>query len=59
MGDAGRAEAVRSRLLEAGVWVRIPWAPPLDRFIRVSVPDREGREQLEVALRSAIEGPGI
>jgi len=55
-GDAARAESLRSRLLEAGAWVRIPWAPPLDRFIRVSVPDREGRDRFGVALRSAIEG---
>ncbi len=57
LGDAARAETARSRLLDRGVWVRIPWAPPLDRFIRVSVTHREDREQFGTAL-GAVLGAG-
>lgn len=37
MGDASSAVAMVSALLARGVWIRKPAAPPLDRYIRVSV----------------------
>ena len=37
IGTREEAEAMVAALLEAGVFVRKPWAPPLDGYIRVSV----------------------
>ena len=37
IGTRVQAEAMVGALLEAGVFVRKPWAPPLDRYVRVTV----------------------
>ena len=37
IGTRDEAEAMVAALLQAGVFVRKPWAPPLDGYIRVSV----------------------
>lgn len=36
-GDGARARALLARLLEDGVFIRMPMVPPLDRLIRVTV----------------------
>lgn len=37
IGSKAQAEAMVGALLEGGVFVRKPWAPPIDGFIRVTV----------------------
>ena len=37
IGTKAQAEAMMGALLELGVFVRKPWAPPIDGFIRVTV----------------------
>lgn len=56
MGDAQRAVRVMQELLALGVWVRKPGAPPLDRFIRVSVGTAPMREAFAGALRAVLAG---
>ena len=50
-----RAVAVLSRLLQLGVFVRKPGAPPLDRFVRISVGTAPERAEFGARLRRAIE----
>ena len=55
LGTRRRAEAVLAALLERGVFVRKPAAPPLDRCIRLSVgTEAEGRI-VAAELRQALE----
>lgn len=56
MGDAQRAVRVMQELLALGVWVRKPGAPPLDRFIRVSVGTAPMRDAFANALRAVLTG---
>jgi histidinol-phosphate aminotransferase len=56
MGDAQRAVSVMKELLALGVWVRKPGAPPLDRFIRVSVGTAPMRDAFARALRAVLAG---
>ncbi len=51
MGDADRARATVSALLERGVWIRKPGVAPLDRYIRVSAGTPEMRAAFARALR--------
>lgn len=44
IGTRAEAEAMVAALLEAGVFVRKPWAPPIDGFIRVTVGTAAERE---------------
>ena len=44
MGTVEGARAVVSTLAAQGVFLRIPGAPPLDRYIRVTVGTKEERE---------------
>jgi histidinol-phosphate aminotransferase len=53
-GSRRRAEALREALLRRGVFIRIPWAPPLDRCIRVAVSTREDRELFGRLLGEAL-----
>jgi histidinol-phosphate aminotransferase len=53
-GTAERAVAVMNRLLAAGVFVRKPAAPPLDRYVRVSVGTPEERSQFAKRLRAVM-----
>ena len=48
--DAVRATEIVARLLERGVWIRKPGAPPLDRYIRVSAGTRPMRDAFAQAL---------
>ncbi|MEO6912883.1 MAG: aminotransferase class I/II-fold pyridoxal phosphate-dependent enzyme [Candidatus Baltobacteraceae bacterium] len=50
-----RATQIVSALLARGVFVRKPGAPPLDRFVRVSVGTPPEREQFGVCLRGLLE----
>ena len=56
IGSKGEAEAMVAALLERGVFVRKPWAPPLDGFIRVTVGTERERaafaERFDEALAS-------
>jgi len=54
MGGAQRATRVMNELLERGVWIRKPGAPPLDRFIRVSVGTEPMRAAFARALRAVL-----
>jgi histidinol-phosphate aminotransferase len=49
-----RAESVMQKLLQRGVFVRKPGAPPLDRFVRVSVGTPAERSQFAVRLRGVL-----
>ncbi len=54
MGNAAQATWVMNELLERGVWIRKPGAPPLDRYIRVSAGTAEMREAFAAALRDVL-----
>jgi histidinol-phosphate aminotransferase len=56
MGEAQRAVRVMEELLALGVWVRKPGAPPLDRYIRVSVGAPPMRDAFARALRTVFTG---
>jgi histidinol-phosphate aminotransferase len=49
-----RATAVMQDLLKRGVWIRKPAAPPLDRFVRVSVGTEPMRRAFADALRAVL-----
>ncbi len=56
-GSNERATFLMNRLLESGVFVRKPSAPPLDRFIRVSVGTPQEREQFASRLQRVMREP--
>jgi histidinol-phosphate aminotransferase len=58
LGTPDRSEQVVEALLVQDVFVRRPGAPPLDRFIRVSVGTAEERAQFAEILRSVMAGLG-
>lgn len=49
-----RATAVMNELLARGVFVRKPGAPPLDRFVRISVGTPEERTEFALRLHAAL-----
>jgi histidinol-phosphate aminotransferase len=51
METEGRASRVVNELLKRGVWIRKPGAPPLDRYVRVSVGTEPMRRAFAEALR--------
>jgi histidinol-phosphate aminotransferase len=53
-GTNQRATAVMNRLLAHGVFIRKPAAPPLDRYVRVSVGTHEERAEFASRLRTAL-----
>lgn len=54
MGSAQKATSVMAALLERGVWVRKPGAPPLDRYVRVSAGTAPMRDAFARALRDVL-----
>ncbi len=54
LGDVKRANALVAELLRRNVWIRKPGAPPLDRYIRVSVGTAPMRAAFAQALRSIV-----
>ena len=54
IGDAQRATHVTQALLQRGVWIRKPGAPPLDRYVRVSAGTAPMREAFAQALREVL-----
>jgi histidinol-phosphate aminotransferase len=54
VGDAVRATRIVGELLKRGVWIRKPGAPPLDRYIRVSVGTAPMRAAFATALRDVL-----
>ncbi len=55
IGDLSRANRILATLLDLGVWIRKPGAPPLDRCIRVTVGTEPMREAFAAAFRTAVE----
>ncbi len=55
MGEAQRATRVMAELLERGVWIRKPGAPPLDRHIRVTAGTPPMRDAFAAALRDVMK----
>ena len=53
-GNAERATTVMNKLLAHGVFVRKPAAPPLDRYVRVSVGTPEERLEFGTRLRALL-----
>jgi histidinol-phosphate aminotransferase len=53
-----RAAAVMNRLLARGVFIRKPGAPPLDRYVRVSVGTPAERAEFAVRLRAVLAESG-
>ena len=53
-GSNDRATAIMDRLLSYGVFVRKPSAPPLDRFVRVSVGTVEERKEFAARLQRVV-----
>lgn len=54
MQSAARATRVVDDLLRAGVWIRKPGAPPLDRYVRVSAGTAPMRRAFASALRGVL-----
>ncbi len=54
IGSRVRAEAMVAELLERGVFVRKPGAPPLDRYIRVTVGTPDERRRFGDAFGEAL-----
>jgi histidinol-phosphate aminotransferase len=54
LGSERRATQILGELFERGVWIRKPGAPPLDRFIRVSVGTPPMRASFAEALRAVL-----
>lgn len=54
MGSFERARAITETLLEQGVFVRIPSAPPLDRYIRVTVGTEDERASFAEVFRGVL-----
>ena len=54
IGDAARATAIVAALLDRGVWIRKPGAPPLDRYVRVTVGTAPMREAFSAAFADAL-----
>jgi len=55
IGTRAEAEAMVTALLEAGVFVRKPWAPPIDGFIRVTVGTAAEREAFAERFVEALD----
>jgi len=55
IGTRAQAEAMVGALLEAGVFVRKPWAPPLDGYVRVTVGTAAERERLGERFVAALD----
>ena len=53
-GNAERASAIMNDLLAHGVFVRKPGAPPLDRYVRVSVGTPQERADFAARLRAVL-----
>jgi len=58
LGSTERAQALVGALLALGVFIRKPGAPPLDRFVRVSVGSPADRARFARALPQALERLG-
>lgn len=56
MQTPARATRVVEDLLQHGVWIRKPGAPPLDRYIRVSAGTEPMRRSFAEALRDVLAG---
>lgn len=56
LGTQRRATEVVHALLDRGVWIRKPGAPPLDRYIRASVGTAPMRKAFADALRDVVAG---
>ena len=55
IGTRAQAEAMVATLLELGVFVRKPWAPPIDGYIRVTVGTGEERERFATIFAEALD----
>ena len=55
IGTREQADAMVAALLEAGVFVRKPWAPPIDGFIRITVGTASEREALRERFVEALD----
>ncbi len=56
IGTKEQADAMLAALLERGVFVRKPWAPPIDGYIRVTVGTAPQRAAFAAAFAEALEG---
>jgi histidinol-phosphate aminotransferase len=54
LGTNERATRVMNRLLSRGVFIRKPGAPPLDRYVRVSVGTAAERTEFAARLRAVL-----
>ena len=55
IGTKTEADAMLAALLERGVFVRKPWAPPIDGYIRVTVGTAPQREAFAAAFAEALD----
>jgi histidinol-phosphate aminotransferase len=55
IGTRAQAEAMVQALLEAGVFVRKPWAPPLDGYVRITVGTADQRAILAERFVEALD----
>ncbi|MDB5027931.1 MAG: uncharacterized protein JWO66_1620, partial [Candidatus Eremiobacteraeota bacterium] len=55
IGTKAEGEAMVAALLELGVFVRKPWAPPIDGFIRVTVGTAAERTAFAERFAEALE----
>jgi histidinol-phosphate/aromatic aminotransferase/cobyric acid decarboxylase-like protein len=57
VGTRAQAEAMVRKLLELGVFVRKPHAPPIDGFIRVTVGTAAERVAFAASFAEALAAP--
>ena len=55
IGTKAQADAMLAALLERGVFVRKPWAPPIDGYVRVTVGTAPQREAFAGAFAEALD----
>ncbi|MBV9102699.1 MAG: aminotransferase class I/II-fold pyridoxal phosphate-dependent enzyme [Candidatus Eremiobacteraeota bacterium] len=58
LGSRERAEAMVDELLHRGVFIRKPGAPPLDRFVRVTVGTPAERDRFAAVFEEALSALG-
>jgi histidinol-phosphate aminotransferase len=56
IGTKAHADAMLAALLERGVFVRKPWAPPIDGYVRVTVGTAPQRKAFAQAFAEALDG---
>ena len=58
LGTRALAESMVTELMRRAVFIRKPWAPPLDRYVRITVGTAAERERFAGVFAQALEALG-